>query len=90
MAPRQGNQKAPAAMNAAGREGKIFRLARSIIDPKSPVRVKSLMNRDIRNEACIWRGPLGLTLLQIAVIADNVPAGALQVSLDVHHNGLCV
>ncbi|CAL5221738.1 g3987 [Coccomyxa viridis] len=39
------------------------------------VRFKSLLNRDNKRDACTLKDPrLGLTLLQIAVIADNVPA----------------
>ena len=64
--------------DTGAREGKVFKLASNIIDSNIKVRFKSLINRDNKKDACTLRDPrLGLTLLQIAVIADNVPAGDL-------------
>ena len=63
--------------DTGARESKIFKLASNIIDSNIKVRFKSLINRDSKKDACTLRDPrLGLTLLQIAAIADNVPAGA--------------
>ncbi len=68
--------------DAAARESKILKIANSIITPFSPAKAKLLINRDNRKEACTLRDPLlGLNLLQIAVIADNVPAGAFRAPL---------
>ena len=79
MAPRQGARKQPSTVeDTSARESKIFKLASNIIDPNNLVRFKSLLNRDNKKDASTLKDPrLGLTLLQIAVIADNVPAGAL-------------
>ena len=55
---------------------KFSKLASNIIHPTNNVRLKSFINRDNKKDACTMRDPcLGLTLLQIAVMADNVPAG---------------
>ena len=54
----------------------MSKMASNIIHYTDYVRLKSLINRDNRKDACTMRDAcLGLTLLQIAVIADNVPAG---------------
>ncbi len=77
MAPR-GARRPSASEDLSARESKTFKLASNIIDPNQMVRFKSLLNRDNKRDACTLKDPrLGLTLLQIAVIADNVPAGAL-------------
>ncbi|CAL5227175.1 g10089 [Coccomyxa viridis] len=53
----------------------MVKLANNIIDPNKKVRFKSMINRDNRKDACTLKDPrLGLTLLQIAIIADNIPA----------------
>ena len=80
MVSGQGIKKGPAMAHAVTRESRYFRLASNIIDPISPTRLKSLINRDTKKDVCTWRDPLlGLNLLQIAVIADNVRAGAVYV-----------
>ena len=77
MAPRQGAKKLSSALNACARQAKLYKLANNIIAANNQARLKSLITRDSKKDACTLRDPLlGLTLLQIAVIADNVPAGA--------------
>ena len=79
MAPRQGTKKPATVGDTGARESKLFKLASNIIDSNIKIRFKSLINRDNKKDACTLRDPrLGLTLLQIAVIADNAPAGALR------------
>ncbi len=80
--PAKSVKKATAVADAAAREAKILKLAGSIIDPNcQSIQLRSkfkLINRDNKKEACTLRDPcIGLNLLQIAVIADNVTAGAL-------------
>ena len=68
--------------HAEARETKMQKLTSNVIHPMSPVRMKSLITGDIRKDVCTWRDPhLGLTLFQIAVIADNVSAGDSHVPL---------
>lgn len=77
--PRQGAKRANAAADTGARDTAAFfnKLAPNIIDPNIQIRFKSLINRDNKKDACTLRDPrLGLTLLQIAVLADNVSAGA--------------
>ena len=77
--PRQGAKRASAAADTGARDTAAFfnKLAPNIIDPNIQIRFKSLINRDNKKDACTLRDPrLGLTLLQIAVLADNVSAGA--------------
>ena len=62
--------------DAAASDSRFFKIASSIINPDSQVRLKSLINRNNKKDACAWRDPrLDINLLQISVIADNVPAG---------------
>ena len=57
-------------------KSKFSKIASSIIHPTNNVRLKSFINRDNKKDACTMRDPcLGLALLQIAVMVDNVPAG---------------
>ena len=77
MAPRQSARTGRAVADAAASEHHISKIASSIIDTDKPVRLKSLIKKHKLKDASTLRDPhLGLTLLQIAVMADNVPAGA--------------
>ena len=77
MAPKRGGAKAGSGPEPGLREAALNqKLCNNIIDANIKVRFKSLINRDNKKEACTLKDPkLGLTLLQIAVIADNVAAG---------------
>ena len=77
MAPKRGGSKAGNGQDPGPREAALHqKLCSNIIDPNIKVRFKSLINRDNKKDACTLKDPkLGLTLLQIAVIADNVAAG---------------
>ena len=78
MARRQGAKTGRNVADAALRDGHIFKIACSFIDSTKPVRLKSLIKKYKVNDACTLRdSSLGLTLLQIAIIADNIPAGDL-------------
>ena len=82
MASRQGAKAANAVAVAAARDNKIVKIASSIINPDNQVRLKSLINRNNKKDACSWRDPrFQLTLLQIAGIADNASAGTLPALL---------
>ncbi len=87
MAPKQSAKKHAKVADTAAMEAKLMSLASSIIDVNCmsiQLRIKSQLNKVVKKEACTWRDPrLGLILLQIAVIADNVPAGASR-SLSLH------
>ena len=77
MAPKRGGAKAGNGPDPGSREAALYqKLCSNIIDPNIRVRFKSLINRDNKKDACTLVDPkLGLNLLQVAVIADNVAAG---------------
>ena len=80
MAPRQGGKTGRTTAEATANHSSIFKIAGSIIDADKTVRLKSLIKKHNLKvkDACTLRDPsLGLTFLQIAIIADNIPAGAL-------------
>ena len=91
MAPKRVGAKAGNGPDSGSREAALHqKLCNNIIDPNIKVRFRSLINRDNKKDACTLKDPkLGLTLLQIAVIADNVAAGQ-QFFLSCHSAVLCI
>ncbi len=79
MAPRHGNKSASAISDAAAKERKVSKIVSSIVNVDKPIRLKRVIKAQNLKDACTLMVPnLGLTLLQIAVIADNVRAGAIR------------